>query len=411
MPTAARKGFAGVLAGLVTLVASCAIAPATTVATGSSPDATPTPSAPTATSTPTPSETVVASPSATSTGWAETVENVRSGVVRISVEACDSGGSGSGFLIGDDLVLTAAHVVEGAAAIHLAVGTQATDAVVLGQDTSADLALLEPQEPLVGHTFEPSQVQSRLADEVAVLGFPLDSGLTFTAGRISGLDRDIDLGSRVLLGLTQTDAAVNPGNSGGPLINPAGDVVGVVSSKRVWVTGTGGPEDWAAEGTAYAVPAGRAWTLVEGWLARPQEEPLVDCGWAALELRVWVLTEHPDVDAVAQSLRLHGQSINDGNYSQAFDVFTERMQSKVGGLDRWSEGVSTSTWTELTVESIEDVDGGLSAVVALRTAQDPTYGREGQVCSDWLMRYSLVWDGGFLRIDRAEALTDNPLPC
>jgi hypothetical protein len=172
------------------------------------------------------------------------------------------------------LVLTAAHVVEDSAGISLRAGTEISDATVLGLDQKADIALLRSVQPFSGHVFKPAKHEPMLAEDVATLGYPLEADLTFTAGRVSGLDREIDLGSYVLEDLIQTDAAVNPGNSGGPLVNTAGDVVGVISSKRLWVLGTGDEADYGAEGTAYAVEASKAWGLAEQWRVSAPEIPL-----------------------------------------------------------------------------------------------------------------------------------------
>ncbi len=90
--------------------------------------------------------------------------------------------------------------------------------------------------------------------------------LTPATGTVSALDRELDRGLNTQRGVIQTDAAVNPGNSGGPLLGLDGRAVGLVFSKQMDV-----------ESTAFAVAADAARADVEGWIARPQELPLDTC--------------------------------------------------------------------------------------------------------------------------------------
>jgi S1-C subfamily serine protease len=119
-----------------------------------SPESTVAPSAPPVTPSPTASASPSPSPSPTPTTFAETYEDVHSGVVRIDVQGCDGIGSGTGFLIGEDLVATVEHVVRDAATVRVTHGTRSTSATVLGLDESTDTALLRTNEDLEGHGFD-----------------------------------------------------------------------------------------------------------------------------------------------------------------------------------------------------------------------------------------------------------------
>ncbi|GIF35911.1 trypsin-like peptidase [Actinoplanes xinjiangensis] len=141
-------------------------------------------------------------------------------------------GTGTGVIANaDGTILTALHVVDGAESIELtyADGTRAA-AQPASEDPARDIATLTPDK--LPETLVPAVLGggSGIGDDVVAIGNPL--GLTFStsSGVVSGLDRVLnrDGGESDIEGLIQFDAAVNPGNSGGPLINDRGQVVGIV---------------------------------------------------------------------------------------------------------------------------------------------------------------------------------------
>ena len=141
---------------------------------------------------------------------------------------------GSGVIVGDGLVVTNAHVIEGAEEVTVSFGdaTNSTAATVLGTDATHDLAVLSV--PTGDHPAIAIGASSELelGQTVVALGYPLGLGATATAGIVSGLDRTIDVAGSSgaiehLVGLLQTDAAINPGNSGGPLLDASGRLVGI----------------------------------------------------------------------------------------------------------------------------------------------------------------------------------------
>ena len=143
-------------------------------------------------------------------------------------------GLGSGVIINaDGLILTAHHVVEGARAIRVtfADGTEAT-AEVAGTQPN-DLAVLRANgapEIIVPAVLGGSNLQ--IGDDAFAIGNPLGLTGSFSSGVISGFNRTIPLPrtSRTLTGLIQFDTAVNPGSSGGPLLNRDGAVIGIVTA-------------------------------------------------------------------------------------------------------------------------------------------------------------------------------------
>ena len=160
-------------------------------------------------------------------------------------------GSGSGFVVGEEgLIATSAHVIAdgGAMTVVFADGLEAPAALV-SSDARHDVALVHVDiKGLRAVTLASSAV--KIGETVIALGTALgEFPNTVTVGVVSGLDRTIDVGAgraaRALNGVFQTDAALNPGMSGGPLLNVVGQVVGVNTA----VAGT-------AHGIGFAEPIG-----------------------------------------------------------------------------------------------------------------------------------------------------------
>jgi S1-C subfamily serine protease len=143
--------------------------------------------------------------------------------------------SGSGVVIVDTgVILTNLHVVHGSKAIKVVFhdGLE-SDAVVIGMQPEQDLAVLQAKtipDDLMAATLRSTQ-GLRPGEPVIAVGFPFGIGPSVSAGVISGLGREYQNadGKRILTNLIQFDAAVNPGNSGGPLITPEGEVIGIVT--------------------------------------------------------------------------------------------------------------------------------------------------------------------------------------
>jgi S1-C subfamily serine protease len=128
-------------------------------------------------------------------------------------------------------VLTALHVVDGATRIQLGFADGTTSgATVLVTKPESDIAVLAPDR--LPDLVVPAVMAGPppVGDAVYAVGNPLGLTHSLTAGVVSATDRSIPTGRGQLSGLIQFDAAVNPGNSGGPLLNRAGQVVGIVTA-------------------------------------------------------------------------------------------------------------------------------------------------------------------------------------
>jgi serine protease Do len=164
---------------------------------------------------------------------------------------------GSGFVIDPSgLVVTNNHVIEGAdeIVINFTDGTKLKVVKILGHDPKTDLALLkvEPKKPLKAVNFGDS-TKMRVGDWVMAIGNPFGLGGSVTVGIISATKRDINAGPYD--DFLQTDAAINRGNSGGPLFNMEGEVIGV---NTAIISPTGG-----SIGIGFAVPSNTATQVLD----------------------------------------------------------------------------------------------------------------------------------------------------
>ena len=181
--------------------------------------------------------------------------------------------SGSGvFISPEGYLLTNNHVVEGVeqVSIVLSDGSQ-QQAAIVGADVYADLAVLKTDSPPPAVAAMGNSDVLRPGESVIAIGSPLgDFKNTVTVGVVSATGRSIDSGQGYLIeGLIQTDAAINQGNSGGPLVNLAGQAIGI-NTLVVRSSETGA----VAEGLGFAIPINAARAVAEqimqkGYFARP----------------------------------------------------------------------------------------------------------------------------------------------
>jgi len=212
------------------------------------------------------STATAASSAAQDTDWTALYAAASPGVVNITSEGISSStpdpfgqgepsqgtATGSGFVVdAEGHIVTAAHVVDGASkiTIRFSDGTSAV-ATLQGTDDATDIAVLKVDPS--GLDLHPLELGSsaalKVGDELAAIGSPFGYASSLSTGIVSGLDRTIEAPNGFTVAhAIQTDAALNPGNSGGPILDAEGRVVGVADQ-----IATGGTEQSA--GVGFAVP-------------------------------------------------------------------------------------------------------------------------------------------------------------
>src|SRR6516164_7592121 len=221
---------------------------------------------------------------------------VSQAVVNIQVKGPATGGrgegGGSGFIIAPDgFILTNSHVVHGAKSIeaHLS-DAQSFNAVLVGEDPETDLAVLRIDSARLPFlTFGDSN--KLCVGQIAIaIGSPYGFQQTVTAGVVSALGRSMRAQSgRLIDNIIQTDAALNPGNSGGPLLNSRGEVIGVNTAVIL-----------PAQGICFAIASNTA-EFVTAWLIKEGRVR-----------RSWIGVAGQDVPIHPRVTRFHRLSVDRG---------------------------------------------------------------------------------------------------
>jgi len=337
---------------------------------------------PTATS-PRPSRSVSATPSPT--GYPDFTADfaaVSSGVAEVDAVTCGGNSSGTGFLVSPTRLMTAAHVINGASSLTVRTENGKIKATVAGVDKTVDLAVLQLAEPVTGHVFALAGGTPGLGTRVAAIGFPVGGHKSLTDGTVSVSGRKIRTESGTLTDMVKTDITVGEGDSGGPVLDLGGRVVGLADAVHGY-----------ADDVGYAVPAAAIRARLSG--TKPWTEvERTDCGTGTLDSDVAVA-------AVVRYLLV----VNTGDWDAARAAVTPAFSKRVLRNETYWVNVYSTTYDDDFGLVKATVDGTRADVrLTFRSQQDPGFGPTGAVnvtCLRWELVYHLRYvDGGWL-IDSA----------
>ena len=262
--------------------------------------------------------------------------------------------SGSGFLISQDgYILTNYHVINGVSDIKVTLydGTS-YDAVLVGGEEENDIAVLKIEAQGLTPVVIGSSKDLHVGDQVVAIGNPLgELTFTLTGGYVSALDRSITMSDGTVMNMIQTDTAINSGNSGGPLFNLYGEVVGITTAKL----SNSSSSSATVEGLGFAIPIDDVVDMVSD---------IMEHGYVTGKPNVGILLEE-----VSDQATRYG--IPSGAYVNA--VLAGAAGDKAG----LREGDIITAVNDTKVESISALQSAVRAFKAGDTAKFTVY-RDGQ---------------------------------
>ena len=236
--------------------------------------------------------------------------------------------AGSGFIIrSDGYVVTNCHVVEGAETLRVSLyNGQEYDARLVGADADYDVAVLKIEaEELEAVTIGDSDLL-RVGDQVAAIGNPLgELTLSMTVGYISARDREINTDGRPM-NMLQTDVAINAGNSGGPLFDMKGNVIGITTAKYSGSTSSGA----SIEGIGFALPINDVMGIVND---------LLELGYVTGRAYLGVTTMEMDArtaELYSLPLGVYVSSVTKGSCAETAGMKKGDIILRVGDIDTTS---------------------------------------------------------------------------
>ena len=284
-------------------------------------------------------------------------------VVSIVAAGADGSSSGTGIVLtSDGYLVTNAHVIDGAGQIEVTLSDDTVCvAALVGADSVTDLAVLKiDAQGLVPAEFGDSDALV-VGDGVVAIGDPLGSELrgTMTDGIICGINRDLEVDGRKMT-LIQTNAALNEGNSGGPLINLQGQVIGINTMKMSSAYAS-------IEGLGFAIPSATALPIINELLAQGYISGRPDFGFDGITVPtyaqfyyrlpsgVYIQQVDPDSDAAAKGL-------------SAGDVITAVDETLVYDLEDLNECLSRYSAGDIVTLTVYHRGGFYSVEIVLDEA-------------------------------------------
>ncbi len=236
--------------------------------------------------------------------------------------------AGSGFIIrADGYVVTNYHVVQGAESLRVSLSNgQEYDARLVGYDSDYDVAVLKIEAEGLREVVIGDSDLLRVGDQVAAIGNPLgELTLSMTVGYISARDREINTDGRPM-NMLQTDVAINAGNSGGPLFDMKGNVIGITTAKYSGATSSGA----SIEGIGFALPINDVMGIVND---------LLELGYVTGRAYLGVTTMEMDArtaELYSLPLGVYISSVTRGSCAEAAGMKKGDIVLRLGDIDTTS---------------------------------------------------------------------------
>jgi S1-C subfamily serine protease len=258
---------------------------------------------------------------------------------------------------------------------------------VVGINASTDVALVRSSSPLSGHSFALATKQVPVGATVGVIGYPEGGPITLTTGVVGGLNRTIEIEGQPRTGLLQTDAPLNPGNSGGPLLLPDGEVVGLADAAN-----------FSAENIGYAVTSTAAAPLIAGWQEAPNPPPPPACqnpiGPSSAFGGVQGGGSGSVATAVTAALDTYFDAIDTGDYATAYDQLGPTLRAQQSESS-FATALATTYNYNVDVELLTEPSSGTVLVnLSFTSLQSPSEGPHGDSCDNWSLTYTMAEIGG-----------------
>ncbi len=251
--------------------------------------------------------------------------------------------SGSGFVITEDgYILTNYHVIDGVEDLQVTFADGSTyDAVLVGGEEANDIAVLKIEATGLKPVLVGNSDNMKVGEQVVAIGNPLgELTFTLTAGYVSALDRLITMSDGNTINVMQTDAAINSGNSGGPLFNTYGECIGITNAKY----SNNGSSSASIEGIGFAIPINDVMDMVTD---------IIEKGYVTGKPNVGILMN----DVSSEATRRYG--IPQGAYIEAVleGACGDKAGLKAGDIITGINGTAVSN-SEALKNAIKDYKAG-----------------------------------------------------
>lgn len=237
-------------------------------------------------------------------------------------QATETASSGTGFIISNDgYIVSNYHVISGATKLTVMLPDgQEYEATVVGYDESNDISVLKVEAEELPYVKFGSSDALVVGDRVAAIGNPLgELTSTLTVGYISAIDRRVNTDG-TSMSMLQTDAAINSGNSGGPLFNMKGEVIGITTAKYSGTSNSGA----TIEGIGFAIPVDDVLDLIEDL----QTFGYVKSGYLGVMVQD---VAQADADAYGIPLGALVVEVTEGSCAQIAGIMQKDIITDVGG--------------------------------------------------------------------------------